>query len=86
MAYVEPLELQTIFTGIFAGSPDIFTAIAIGVISAMAGYFRMNNISLLFMVGLFLLMFTQYISLSLLTLVVIVGSLIGGYVISKLID
>ena len=85
MAFIEPLDLETIFINIFAGNPDIFSAIAVLFISGLAGYFRMNGTGLFFMLGLFVLMFSGFIGTSLLTLFGIIGGLVIGYLISRLV-
>jgi ABC-type multidrug transport system permease subunit len=84
MSWIEPLELETWIISVFSGDPEIFTAIALLVISSMAGYFRMNTISLFFMIGVFLLMFSGYISASFLILISIIGGLVIGYFISRI--
>lgn len=84
MSWVEPLELETWIISIFAGDPEIFTAIALLVISSMAAYFRMNTISLFFMMGVFLLMFSGFISSPFLILISIIGGLAIGYFISRI--
>lgn len=84
MSWIEPLELETWMISVFSGDPEIFTAIALLVISSMAGYFRMNTISMFFMIGVFLLMFSGYISASFLILISIIGGLMIGYFISKI--
>jgi hypothetical protein len=84
MSWIEPLELETWMISVFSGDPEIFTAIALLVISSMAGYFRMNTISMFFMIGVFLLMFSGFISASFLILISIIGGLMIGYFISKI--
>lgn len=84
MTYIEPLNLETWFTQVFAGSPEIFTAIALLVIASMAGYFRMNGIGLFFMIITFLLMFSGYINSPLLALISVFGGLLIGYTMSRI--
>lgn len=70
---------------IFAGNPDYFIAIAIIVIAAMAGFFRMTTLTLFFMLGLFFLMFSEYIMSSpIVSLFLIISGLAVGFVMSKL--
>jgi hypothetical protein len=84
MTWIQPLDLKTIIIQIFAGNPDYFGAIAVLVITGMAGYFRMNGIGLFFMLGLFVLMFSGYIGLNFLIVFAIIGGLVIGYSISKM--
>ena len=83
VAWLEPLELQTIFISIFAGNPDIFTAIALIILSGMAAYFRMTITTLFFMLGIFILMFSGSINSPLVAMFSIFGGLFIGYMVSK---
>lgn len=83
MSWIEPLSLETWFVGIFAGTPEIFLILALLTISAMAGFFRMSNVALFFMLGIFMLMFTQFISSPLVILLVIIGGVVIGMILSK---
>jgi len=85
MVFVPPLELQTILINIFGGDASYFTAIAIFAIISLAGFFRMNGITLGFMVMIFLLMFSGYVPMSLVVLVAIIGGLLVGYIIPKIV-
>ena len=85
MSWIQPLELKTIIIQIFAGSPEIFGALAILVIAGFAGYFRMNGITMFFMLGIFVLMFSEYIGTTFITLFAILGGLLIGYWLSRLI-
>jgi len=82
--WIEPLNLRVWLIQVFAGSPDYFGAIAVLVITGMAGFFRMNGIGLFFMLGLFVLMFSGYIGLNFLIVFAIIGGLVIGYTISKM--
>jgi len=83
MAWIEPLELKTWIVQVFAGSPTIFGTVAIIIICGMAGFFRMNTISLFFMMGLFLIMFSGILTITMLTPFIIIGAFIAGYWISR---
>ena len=83
MDFIQPLALKVWILQVFAGNPDIFGAIAVFVIAMMSGYFRMNGISLFFMLGLFILMFSGFIGVNFLVLFAILGGLVIGYTISK---
>lgn len=84
MDYIQPLQLETIFINIFSGSPDIFGVIMILIITGLAGYFRMNGISLFLMLGVFVLIFSGYIGLNFVILFAIFGGLIIGYTLSRM--
>jgi len=85
MAFIEPLELETWVINVFSGTPEIFLTISLLVISAMAGYFRMGSIALFFMLGVFILMFTEYVSSPLIALFAVIGGLLAGYWVSRFI-
>ena len=85
MTWIEPLELETWIVNVFAGTPTIFGVITIIVITGLAGFFRMNTIGLFFMLGLFLIMFSGVISLTLLTPFIMIGGLLAGYWLSRFV-
>lgn len=85
MAFVEPLELQTILINIFAGDFRIFTAISLLAITGLAGYFRMTGIVLMFMIGLFFIMFSDFVDVSIYFILISIGGLLIGYWISKVV-
>jgi len=83
MAFIEPLSMEMWFVNVLSGDPTIFVVLALLVISSMAGYFRMNGIALFFMIALFTFMFASFNN-PILYFLVIFGSLIIAYVVSKL--
>ena len=83
--WIEPLNLETWIVQVFAGTPEIFTAISLIIIISMCAFFRMNKIGLFFIIGVFLLMFAGYITPSFLILMGLIGGLLIGYWISKLV-
>jgi len=85
MAWIEPLELQTWVINVFSGNPDIFGAIGIFLVASMAGYFRMNTLSMFFMLGIFILLFSGYIGTSLLVLMGIISGLLIGFMMSRIL-
>jgi len=84
MVWIESLELQTWLISIFAGTPEIFAAIALLVITSMAATFRMTTIGLFFIIGMFLLMFSGFINSVLLILIAVIGGLALGYWFSRI--
>ena len=85
MVWIESLELETIFIRVFAGSATYFAPIAIFAIIGLAAYFRMTALTMGFMVFVFLLMFSGFIPSSLLIFISIIGGLLVGYAISKIV-
>jgi hypothetical protein len=83
MEWIQSLELEKWIINVFSGNPEIFGAIAILVISGLAGYFRMNTLSMFFMLSIFLLMFSGYIGSSFVAIFAIIGGLLVGYFISR---
>ena len=84
MEWTESLNLEKWMLQIFAGTPEIFAAIALLVITSLAATFRMNTIGLFFMVGMFLLMFSGFINSVLLILIAVIGGLVLGYLIHRI--
>ncbi len=68
MTFIEPLNLEVWLIQIFAGTPEIFAAIALLVITSMASMFRMTLVGLFLMIAMFLLIF-----------IAIIGGLVLGY-------
>ena len=84
MSFIQPLQLETWMIQVFAGDPEVFTAVALMVIASLAGFFRMNGISMFFMIGVFLIMFSGFINSPLLTFIAVIGGLLLGYTLSKI--
>ncbi len=84
MVWIESLAMETWITQVFAGTPDIFLGIALLVIFGLAGYFRMNMMAMFFMIAVFLLMFSAFISSTITILVIIIGGLLIGYSVSRI--
>ncbi len=82
--WLEPLKLETIFVNVFAGDPQFFMVISLIAISALAGFFRMTALILFFMLGLFLLMFSEFAMDYLFVLFAIIAGLAIGFSISKI--
>lgn len=83
--FILPLELETWFVNVFAGSIDIFTAVVLLVIMGLAGYFRMSGVALIFMIGLFFAMFQGYINQEIYFILLAIGGLLIGFVISNIV-
>ena len=85
VAWIEPLELETILISLFAGDRSYFAAIALFLIISMGAFLRMTILTLGFIVIVFLLMFSGYITPSLLIFVAIFAALFVGYIVSKIV-
>jgi len=85
MAWIEPLELQTWFVNVLSGDATYFAPIAIFAILGMSAYFRMTGLTMGFMVFVFLLMFAGFVPGSLLVLVSIIGGLLVGWSVSRIV-
>jgi len=85
MAWISPLSMETWIISIFSGSANIFLAVALIVIMGLAAFFRMNGLVLMFMVGLFFMMFSQWINIEIYFLLIAIASILAGYWISRLI-
>ena len=83
MAFIEPFEFRTIIVSMFAGSPDIFLAVSLIAIFGMSAYFRMSVVTMAFMAGIFVLLFSDTVLSS---PVVTIFSIIGGLVIGLLVN
>jgi len=83
-AWLEPLKLETIFMNVFAGDPQFFIVISIIVIASLAGFFRMTTLTLFFMLGLFLLMFSGFAMDYLVVLFAVIAGLAIGFSVSKI--
>jgi len=85
MTWIEPLDLQTWMINVMAGNGTIFMSIMIFMIISMAGYFRMNGITFGFLLFVFLLMFSNVVPASLVIFASIIGGLLVGYIIPRLV-
>lgn len=86
MSWIQPLSLETWMVSVLAGTPEIFSALAIMVIMSMSAYFRMNTASAVFMVIIFLLMVSGTIEASLITFMAIIGGLLIGYILANVFN
>jgi len=84
--WIQPLELEKVFAGVFAGNPGILLAIALIAMAIMAGFFRMAVTSLIFLVAMFVLLFFEFVPTSIFYLIAIMGALGVGFTIRKFTD
>jgi hypothetical protein len=85
MAWIEPLAMETWIINVLSGDVKLFTALALLTIAGLSGYFKMTGLILIYLIGVFFLMFSNYIDFSLYYLLISVGGLLIGYWISKVI-
>jgi len=85
MAWIEPLALETWFINVLAGSREIFTAVALFAILAMAGYFRMNGLTMGLMVFFFILMFSGFIGTTFIIFIALIGGPLIGFGIARML-
>jgi len=86
MTWIEPLSMEQWVVNVFAGSQDIFLAIALVAIFGLAGYFRMTKLALFFMVGLFFAFFSQWVNTELYFLIIAIVSVLIGYWLKKITE
>jgi len=87
MAWIQPFEMQTFILNIFAGNPEIFFAVSLIAIIGMAAYFKMTQLTMFLMIGIFVFMFTglDVIPISVLTLIILIAGLAIAFVINKIL-
>lgn len=83
-AFIEPLDLRTIFVNYLTGNPEMFAFLAVIAISAGSAYFRMPDTIFLIMVALFVIFMAQYMA-GLYLIVLVVTSLIIFYGIARVV-
>ena len=83
--WIEPLKLETWFINVLSGSSDIFLALALFFIFGMSAYFRMSGLLMFFMLAMFLVIFSSYVTSYLLVMIGIFGGLLVGFWVSKLV-
>jgi hypothetical protein len=85
MVWIEPLSMREIFINVLSGDTTYFASIAIFAILTLAGTFRMTGLTLGFMLFVFLFMFSGFINPSLLIFISIIGGVLVGYFISRIV-
>ncbi len=54
--FIQPLNLECIFINTLSGGMEMFVAIAVLAIAALAGFFRMSSFTTIAMFGIFTIM------------------------------
>ncbi len=83
--YINPFDFEKIFITLFAGSPEIFTAVAIISLSIGGGFFKMPNKVFLTLLGLFGIMFARWTGNAIYVLAIIIVGLIVFKGIAKIV-
>ncbi|MHA1869247.1 MAG: hypothetical protein ACTSXD_14495 [Candidatus Heimdallarchaeaceae archaeon] len=84
--YIEPLNLQYIFTNTLAGTPSVFLAIFLVVISILAGYFKMSRLTYGMMLLLSSIFLYSWLGSGWFLIFIIIASLIAFVVLRKLVS
>ena len=84
-SYILPFDLERIFLHLFAGSPELFTFIAIIVISGALAFFRVPDKVYLPMLALFGILFALWIGAGLYVLTILIVGLITFKAIAKIV-
>jgi hypothetical protein len=82
--FIQPLDLQCLFVNTLAGSVEIFMGLAFLAIAIIAGKFRMLNITVAIMYGLFIILVTFIFNGWLMLMVLLLGFAIS-FSVSKLV-
>lgn len=82
--WVEPMNLQCILVNNFAGSMEIFMLIMIIIIASIGTYFKMINMIILIMFGLFSVIMAQYIE-GIFFLAILIAGLFISFAISRIV-
>ena len=86
MAWIEPFEFQTWIVNVFSGNPEIFFAISLIAIIGMAAYFKMTQLTMFLMMGIFTLIFRDFIPPSITTFFMLITALVLGFVLNKIMN
>ena len=82
--FLQPLDLECLLVNTLAGGMDIFIALAVFGIAILAGTFRMLNIAVVIMFGLFAIVMSRFIGGFYLLAILLFG-LVISYWISKMV-
>ena len=83
--WIEPLQLETWIVNVFAGSLEIFLAVGLIFVFGLAAFFRMTSLTLVLLLGLFLVMFSGWINIELYFLIIALASVLVGFWISRIV-
>lgn len=80
VAWIEPLNLKYLLMNIFAGSPDIFTAVSFIAIAGLATYFRMMTLTMLLLFVLYTIVFGAYMKGIYYLVILIIGIVVSWWI------
>lgn len=84
MTFNNPLDLMTLLVGTFSGSWEIFLFAALIFLTILAARFKLNNITLFMLIGLFAILMANYIPWFYVFIIIITGFIIF-FIIGRLI-
>lgn len=82
MAFLQPLDLESIFINYLAGSAELFTFFSYLIITIGSAYFRMPDKIFLIMIAVFSVMMANYTG-GIYVLVLFISGIISFYGISR---
>lgn len=86
MTVIDPFDFERIFVVILAGSPAIFTTLAIVLVSGLAAYFKMDSRIMMVMYLLFAVVMTSYIGQAFYILIIIIIGLVTFYSLTRIFN
>ncbi len=85
MVWIQPLELETWIINVFSGSHEIFLGVAMFFVFGGAAYFKMSTLGMFLMLAVFLIMFSAFMANYLILIMGVVGGLVVGYWVSRIV-
>jgi len=83
--FIEPLNLQCLLGTTLSGTAIIFTTLAVIFLAGLAGYFKMNNLVFLSLLGLFGILFASIVGTPVYLLIIVFAGLASFWSIAKII-
>jgi hypothetical protein len=83
MAILEPLDLEQILITNLSGTPEIFSFIAVILVSIACAYFRLSNAHSIIMIALLGVIMSSYLP-GLYVIIILFGGISIFYAISKI--
>ena len=81
--WIEPLNLECLLVNTFAGTMELFMIIAMIVIATIGAKFRMINMTLLIMFGLFAVIMAQFF-MGFYFLAVLIAGLVAAFGVGRI--
>jgi hypothetical protein len=83
--FINPFDFQKIFIDLFAGSTNLFTFLAVIIISMALGFFRVPDKIYFPMIALFAVMFAATIGSAMYALVILIAGIVTFKLIAKVV-